>query len=154
MRSDDSAVNEIRGIGGSCGDEMGDVTGRDRDGDAVLYFTQDADPNTVGLGDAAAGEAFHGCVYTAYGAPPILDPDQAGQPDSRPSGPRPSSRDRVPFAGYLFDDAAGPYLARNRVYQAEPGGWLQRDPGGFVDGSNTYLYVRANRSFHPMPGQW
>ena len=95
---DDNTVNEILGIRGACGDEMDDVAARDRDGRADLYFTQDADftqdagPNTVGLGDAAAGEAFDGCVYTAYGEAPILDPDKTGQPASRPSGPRPSGR--------------------------------------------------------------
>ena len=54
--ADDNTVNEIPGIRGSCGDGMDDAAGRDRDGDAGLYFTQDADPDTVGLGDAAAGD--------------------------------------------------------------------------------------------------
>ena len=152
-RADDNTANEIPGIRGTCGDEMDDAAGRYRDGDADLYLTQDADANTVGLGAAAAGEAFDGCVYTAYGQAPILDPDKAAQPASRPSGTRRSGRDRLPFTGYQFDDAAGPYLVRNRIYQAELGRWLQRDPAGFVDGSNTYLYVRANRSLNPMLGQ-
>ena len=43
------------------------------------------------------------------GFPPILDPDKAGRPDTRPSG-----RDYVSFAGYLFDDAAEPYPVWNR----------------------------------------
>jgi len=96
------------GIWGACGDVMDDVAGRDRGGEADLYFTQDADPNTVGLGDAPAGEAFDGCADTAYGEAPILDPDQTGQPASRPPGPRPSARDGLPFAGYVFDDAGAP----------------------------------------------
>jgi len=87
---------------------MDDVAGRDKDGDADLYFTQDTDPDAVGLGDAAAGEASDGCAYTAYGEAPMLNPDKAGQPASRPPG-----RDRLPFAGYLFDDAAESYQVRN-----------------------------------------
>ena len=51
----DNMVSEIPGMWGTCGDETDAVAGRDRDGDAVLYFTQDADRNPVGLGDAASG---------------------------------------------------------------------------------------------------
>jgi len=152
--ADDNTVNEIPGIQGPCGDETDDVAGRDGDGDAALYFIDDADHDAIGLGETTAGEAFDGYGHTPYGEAPILDPDKTGQPASRPPGPRPSSRDRVPFAGYLFDDAAEPYQARNRVYQAELGRWLQRDPAGFIDGSNTYPYARANRSLNPLPGQW
>ena len=114
----DNIVNEIPGIWGDCGEEMDGVAGRDRDGDADLYFTQDADANTAGLGDAAAGEAFDGYGYTPYGEAPILDPDKTGRPDSRPPG-----RDRLPFAGYLFADAAGPYQVRNRWFNPVPGQW-------------------------------
>jgi len=122
--AEDNTSNDIPGIRGTCGDEMDDLAGPDRDGGAGLYFppdadfTQDADPNTVGRGDAATAEAFDGCVYTAYGEAPILDPDKAAQPDARPPG-----RDRSPFAGYLFDDAAESYQVRNRSFHPAPGQW-------------------------------
>lgn len=36
------------------------------------------------------------------------------------------------------------YHVRNRDYQPEDGRWLQRDPAGYIDGLNLYLYTLAN----------
>jgi RHS repeat-associated protein len=53
------------------------------------------------------------------------------------------------FAGYVHNkeapgSAGGAYLARNRWYDPLLGRWLSRDPMGYVDGMNSYLYVAAN----------
>ena len=111
--ADDNTVNEIPGIRGTRGDDMGGVAGRDRDGDAVFYFAHNADPNTVGRGSAATGQAFDGSAYTAYGEAPILDPDKTGQPDSRPPG-----RDSLPFAG----ESWGCHEPQRRPHRLHGGG--------------------------------
>lgn len=92
-------------------------------GDAALYFT-DADASAVGLDDVAAEQAFDVYGHTAYGEVPILLASRL----------RPHAAPDVSFAGYLFDEEAGLCLVRNRTYQEKLGGWLQREPMGFVDG--------------------
>ena len=49
---------------------------------------------------------------------------------------------RFGFTGQRFDPETGLWDFRNRAYSAELGRFLQRDPAGFVDGYNTYLYCR------------
>jgi RHS repeat-associated protein len=53
------------------------------------------------------------------------------------------------FAGYMHNkeapgSAGGVYLARLRWYDPLLGRWLSRDPAGYVDGLNLYLYVACN----------
>jgi RHS repeat-associated protein len=53
------------------------------------------------------------------------------------------------FAAYVHNKeapgaAGGAYLARYRWYDPLLGRWLSRDPAGYVDGLNLYLYVAAN----------
>jgi RHS repeat-associated protein len=53
------------------------------------------------------------------------------------------------YAGYVHNkeapgSAGGAYLARNRWYDPLLGRWLSRDPMGYVDGMNSYLYVAVN----------
>ena len=51
----------------------------------------------------------------------------------------------IGFTGHVFDAETGLLLARLRVHDAVVlGRWLSRDPAGFVDGMNLYVYVRGN----------
>ncbi len=50
------------------------------------------------------------------------------------------------WTGQRFDAATGQYHFWARTYSPHLGRWLQRDPLGYVDGTNVYQYVRS----HPL----
>jgi RHS repeat-associated protein len=47
------------------------------------------------------------------------------------------------FAGYYRDSETALYHVRNRMYHAQLGFWLIRDPEAYVDGMSLYEYVRS-----------
>ncbi|MEY3230536.1 MAG: hypothetical protein RL689_625, partial [Planctomycetota bacterium] len=67
---------------------------------------------------------------------------------------------RKGYAGYEYDptlEAAGKHLyhVRHRVYDADIGRWMRRDPLGYVDGTSLYEYLRTRPIIHTDPmGQW
>ena len=48
------------------------------------------------------------------------------------------------YTGRRWDAESGLWYYRNRMYSAELGRFLQRDPAGYVDGLNLYIYVQNN----------
>ena len=48
---------------------------------------------------------------------------------------------RLAYAGYAWDPSIKMYHVRHRVYIAEMGRWLTRDPAGYVGGTNLLQYV-------------
>jgi RHS repeat-associated protein len=48
---------------------------------------------------------------------------------------------RKGYAGYEHDESLTMYHVRHRVYRADLGRWMTRDPLGYVDGMSTYEYV-------------
>lgn len=48
------------------------------------------------------------------------------------------------FTGRRYDSESNLWHYRNRMYSAELGRFLQRDPKGFIDGLNLYAYVKNN----------
>ncbi len=53
---------------------------------------------------------------------------------------------RFAYAGYAWDPAIKSYHVRHRVYSAEMGRWLTRDPTGYVDGTGLMQYAQS----HPI----
>jgi RHS repeat-associated protein len=51
---------------------------------------------------------------------------------------------RLGYAGYFFEPATQQYLVRNREYDPNTGVWDERDPMGYHDGSDLYMYVGGN----------
>jgi RHS repeat-associated protein len=51
---------------------------------------------------------------------------------------------RLGYAGYWFEPATQQYLVRHREYDPNVGTWDERDPMGYHDGSDLYMYVRDN----------
>ncbi len=52
----------------------------------------------------------------------------------------PSVDSQIGWDGYVFNAETRQYLARNRTYDPIQGRWIERDPIGYADGMNTYLY--------------
>lgn len=50
----------------------------------------------------------------------------------------------ITYTGRRYDSESGLYYYRNRMYSAELGRFIQRDPKGYVDGMNLYAYVKNN----------
>ncbi len=50
---------------------------------------------------------------------------------------------RKGHASYEHDESLTMYHVRNRVYRADLGRWMTRDPLGYVDGMGLYEYVRG-----------
>jgi len=71
-----------------------------------------------------------GTAYTAALAPGEISSDEVDNPYG--------------YSGAVFAPEVDLYLLRNRWYSTTLGRWLERDPAGYVDGMNLYLYVGAN----------
>ena len=56
------------------------------------------------------------------------------------------------YTGRRYDEESGLYYYRNRMYSAELGRFISKDPKGYVDGMNLYAYVKNNplKFLNPM----
>ncbi|MBX3365390.1 MAG: RHS repeat-associated core domain-containing protein, partial [Phycisphaeraceae bacterium] len=72
------------------------------------------------------------------------NPDRAALPAGRMSDADFASGPWNPigYDGYVYDDAADMSAVRFRWYDAKLGRWVNRDPYGYIDGSNRLLFVR------------
>ena len=55
------------------------------------------------------------------------------------------------YCGYRRDAESGLYCVRYRYYHPRLGRWISRDPAGYVDGMDLFLYSRANPVNYPDP---
>jgi len=112
---------------------------RDKTGNGIfnerLYGLQDANWNltSVAGSDGAVLERY---AYSGYGVPRVLTPSFAKRDTSDYGW-------EIRFAGYRLDLEIDLYHVRNRVYAANLGVWLQRDPLGYNDSPNVYEYVSS-----------
>ncbi|MCC6738987.1 MAG: RHS repeat-associated core domain-containing protein [Planctomycetia bacterium] len=71
---------------------------------------------------------------------------------------RPSLANRLGYAGYQHapELAKTRWHVRHRVLDSETGRWTRRDPAGYVDGPNMYLYANDNsvRNLDPLGLIW
>jgi len=104
----------------------------------TLYYCTDANMNVTALLDTS-GNVVERAVYDAYGKPTFY----AGGTFATPSATS-AYANEVLFAGYRYDATLGVYEVRYRVYDPVTGRWIQRDPGGDIDGQNLYQYVLSN----------
>lgn len=93
------------------------------------YYLQDRRFSVVGLVNAS------GAVVASYAYSPFGTRTAYGDAVLAPANP-------WGFTGRQWDAESGLWYYRNRMYSDALGRFLQRDPAGFVDGSNVYAYVR------------
>ena len=109
---------------------------RDTDSDGTLderlYGLQDANWNVASLADTG-GIVQERYGYSAYGVPHAMTATFTTRASI-------SQGTEVLYAGYRHDAESGLCYVRNRVYHANVGCWLQRDPLGYSDGESQYIY--------------
>lgn len=83
--------------------------------------------------------------YSPYGI--ITIKDQNGHDISQSN-----FNNTITYTGRRLDTESNLYYYRNRMYSAELGRFLSKDPKGYVDGTNLYAYVKNNplRYLDPM----
>ena len=108
--------------------------------DQRIYAQEDANHNITSLTDAN-GIVVERYLYDPYGVVTVLNPDGSVRGD----GTFASSLYKVPnlFQGMRYDAPTGNYTTPNRDYDPNLGTWLEEDPAGYVDGSNTYQMERS-----------
>jgi RHS repeat-associated protein len=125
-------------------------TGGDPDLDETLYYCNDANMNVTALVEPD-GDVAERYVYDPYGS---LVHDANGNllvhsADWSSTVTWPNSRkNEILFGGYRLDPETALYHVRHRQYHPTLGRWLQRDPIGYLDGTNQYQYV------HGAPTVW
>ncbi|WP_428938179.1 RHS repeat domain-containing protein [Fontivita pretiosa] len=98
------------------------------------YALQDANYSLTCIVDTN-GDAQERYTYTPYGVRSIMD----GSFGARGS----SSFDwNIGHQGLMHDEESGLVYNRTRDLSAQLGRFLQRDPAGYVDGLNSYQYLR------------
>ena len=87
------------------------------------------------LTDGAA-QVVERYAYSAYGEPTILDASLTELPDS-------AVGNRYMYTGREWDGKLGLYHYRARMYSAENGRFVSRDPIGYADSLGLYQYVSS-----------
>jgi RHS repeat-associated protein len=105
--------------------------------DERLYALHDANWNVTALAEAD-GDVVERFSYTAYGAVTVLDGDFSSDADGA------SDYDwQYTYTTRRLDEETGLMYYRNRMYHAELGRFISRDPISFNDGPNVYGYTSA-----------
>jgi RHS repeat-associated protein len=100
---------------------------------AVYHYLPDVLGSVVGLADAA-GNLVERYTYDPYGRTIILDANGTALSRSAAGNP-------FLWTGQRYDAVTGLYHFLFRSYSPTLGRWMQRDPAGYVDGENLYLYL-------------
>jgi RHS repeat-associated protein len=124
-------------------DTDGDGDPRDAGGGERLYVTHDANFNVTGvIGEDGSGgwEVNERYVYDPYGSRAVLDADGSADGDG--------ASDVGLLHGHQGGrhDAAGARLVNFgfRELDTSLGRWEKQDPEGYIDGANTYLFVKSD----------
>ncbi len=102
------------------------------------YYHQNSLYSVAAITDAS-GTVVERYAYSAYGKPMFLDAN-ANLLDPQAS----TIGNPYLFTGRRLDEETGLYYYRARMYDAELGRFVGRDPIGYYGGMNLYEYVRDN----------
>jgi RHS repeat-associated protein len=99
---------------------------------------QDGNYNVTALADAA-GAVFERYRYTPYGERKVLEPNFTDDGDNISDVGNPYT-----YTGRQLDSETGLYYYRARYYHAQLGRFVSRDPIGYIDSQDLYIYVRSS----------
>lgn len=102
----------------------------------TYYYLKDRQYNIKAIIDSQGG-IIESYSYNAYGIMTITDGNGNTLNES-------TIGNTYGYTGRRYDKESKLWYYRNRMYSAELGRFLQRDPKGYVDGINLYAYVRNN----------
>jgi RHS repeat-associated protein len=108
-------------------DRYGNLISQEREG-VASYFHFDGQGSTLALTNEVA-EVTDKYAYSAFGE------------TTEQSGNSENSRRYIGEEGYQHDTETDGYIVRERGYEPVIARWLSRDPAGFVEALNLYLYV-------------
>jgi RHS repeat-associated protein len=108
-------------------DGDGTVTYGDMSAFLTAYAAEDPSADMNGNGEVSEKD-LDPFVDAYYGTTGLRLPDEV----------------RIGYGGYVRDRITGKLLARQRWYEPLAGRWINRDPAGYVDGLDLYLFVRGN----------
>ncbi|MCP4596154.1 RHS repeat-associated core domain-containing protein, partial [Neptuniibacter sp.] len=105
-----------------------------------VYYHQNALGSVVGLTDGA-GNVVERYRYAAYGRVTVTDGNDDPVAENGWGMPHSAYGNPYLFTGRRLDEETGLYYYRARYYAALIGRFLQRDPVGYIDSMNFYMYV-------------
>ncbi len=112
------------------------VLGSTGAGSEEPYYYHQNSLYSVAVVSDASGTVVERYAYSAYGQPLFLDAAaNLLAPQASTIG------NAYLFTGRRLDEETGLYYYRARMYDAELGRFAGRDPIGYVDGRNVYVYV-------------
>ncbi|MFP4028572.1 MAG: RHS repeat-associated core domain-containing protein [Candidatus Brocadiia bacterium] len=121
---------------GSYIDEPVTMTNMGSTGGRTYYYHTNNLYNVRALTDED-GDVVERYRYSAYGEPTILDEQGNERQQSAVGNP-------YMFQGRRLDPETGLYYLRNRMMSSELGRFLQRDPVGYTDSLNLFVFVGNN----------
>ncbi len=110
-------------------------------GDDALFYHRNQQYSVIGLTNAA-GTLVERYSYTAYGTLGIYDPSGTVRTTS-------TYANRYTYTGREYDADLNLYHFRARWYDPTTGGFISRDPLGYVDGMSLYRGYFGLKSIDP-----
>jgi RHS repeat-associated protein len=132
------------------GNYIDEVLTMDRSGQ-TYYYHQNALWSVEAVTDSTATPVER-YSYDAYGYVTVTDGSGNPIPLNPWGTPHSAIGNPWMFTGRQLDEEAGLYFYRARYYDSAKGRFLQRDPLGYVDGTNLYAYTndRPTRLVDPL----
>ena len=114
-----------------------------RAGGGDRYFHRNQQYSITALTDSS-GNVTERYAYTAYGKLLVFDSAGAALTNS-------ADNNRYTYTGREWDEAVELYHYRARMFDAESGRFCSKDPTGYQDSRNQYLFEAANPSGYLDP---